>query len=179
MIDIENTTRHDLMEQVQTLKEKRFNSKEAFNEFLIANEIPIKAPSNYNKDELAGILAAFEQPEEEPLPGHNAIVFSEPLADPDNIGAREVVRKATGVVRQEGVGGEQTIMRTTVTAQQILQPLLTLEEATRLGAGQWWPYRIKGQFTTVINGRRFIINEEVAAQLKNRGGGNFVAKPRR
>ncbi|MDF1545604.1 MAG: hypothetical protein P1R58_10940 [bacterium] len=177
---IEEPTNSQLRNEIGAVVEVRFKTKEEFVEWRKNNEIQIKALMNYNKAELQAILAALKTPDPPELPEYKIEVISEMPVDPE-LGARDFVRESTGVTRVEAEGGGvMTQMRDQIKSGRVLQPVLTLEEAAQLGAKQWWPWRVRGQFTTIdANGRRYVIDERVAEGLKNRGGTDFVSKPRR
>lgn len=85
--------------------------------------------------------------------------------DTSTLGVRtaEFVDVAPVQVGQAGLSRVVEIRQTT-RVEQVVQPVLTLEEAQTLGKQEWKP-RPDGTFTCIVDGRRFVVTKEVKEQL--------------
>jgi hypothetical protein len=85
----------------------------------------------------------------------------------DEIGVRKVamLREQPVTIREQGMTKivDHRIQRVEMTHRQ---PVLSTEEALKLGPQNWRPFsRMKGYYTCVINFRRFLIGPAVAEKL--------------
>jgi hypothetical protein len=93
----------------------------------------------------------------------------ETIANEVGIRDAEILRESPSEVRKEGTTSIMELGERR-TVERVAQPLLTQKEVERLGICEW--HRLKQDktlFTTVVNGRRFLLSQSDFAQLKDRG----------
>jgi len=89
----------------------------------------------------------------------------------ESLGTRPHKFVTTGpvIVGKVGMNDLVEIKQKTV-VQNLAQPILNLEEATVLGKQEWTPHTPKpGHHKVIVNGRRFVVTDEVYKQLKVNG----------
>lgn len=87
--------------------------------------------------------------------------------DVSELGIREHRLVSVQPVEVEERGGTKIVeIRQTVIKKNLPQPLLELHEAKKLGRQKWHPFRnMKDIFTTVVDGRRFLVEKHVYDEL--------------
>lgn len=95
----------------------------------------------------------------------------------DTLGERDVTTiREQPVVVEERDRTKLMDFRKVQHTERIQQPVLTIEEALKLGPQNWIPYGRGGvgHYTCVVNFRRFIIGPEVASKLGLRAQGKII-----
>jgi hypothetical protein len=83
---------------------------------------------------------------------HQIVVEDKPVQEGMSQGGVNLMRFETGV--------KKAVFR---------QPYLITDEVRKLGTRHWWPHRVTGEFTTVVNGTRFIVTAATFEDCKNLG----------
>lgn len=86
------------------------------------------------------------------------------------LGMREhqfIVSNKPHTIKTEGIFNEMGF-RTVVETKVLRQPYLYEDEVKKLGCKHWWPHR-EGDFTTIVNGNRFLLSPAVFEDMKDKG----------
>ena len=133
--------------------------------------------SSNNKPALVGILNEMAMLEDyvppestdSKTPKVKLILDNSTIANELGVRDLTVYRDAPVEVRREGT---TSIMetRTVEVTERTTQPVLTQDEVRRLGVCKWHKYKLDPNFyTTVVNGRRFMLNISDFQPLKDQG----------
>ena len=105
-----------------------------------------------------------------PAPKKKEVVKPKQGVNPDEVGRRETSRVTVSPIPVGGFDGKvQAEIRQTLEHFEILQPYLTVEEVRKLGKYKWHRQFGTGPFTTVVGGRRFMLDDETFAACRDGG----------
>lgn len=86
------------------------------------------------------------------------------------LGLRTVDRVVVKPIDDKVIDGRMNVeIRQTIERFDIQQPYLTYDEAKKLGKQKWHRHKMTGVFTCVVRGRRFMLDDDTFARLRNDG----------